>query len=652
MKRNSFKVFITVLAVTSFMLFNTCTIAATPSINLTQTPEVTRIWGADRYETAKAIAEKYSSDTVENIVLVPGNSYANAIPAAVLAYQKKAAFLLVGPSANQTKEAFDFIAKHLNTAGMVYLVGDRDQIGKDFESKLADIGCANITRISGENKIETDHLIAKELSVQIGTPVVIATSENFPDSLSISSIAAANGWPILFSENNQLPDSIKEYISSIKPSQFYITGGTVVVSAEVEAELKLIQPEAEFIRFAGKDRYDTSRQIANYFAPDASNIYLASGLQFPDGITGGMLAAQTKAPVLLINPNAQIQELSNFRTVSTITCFGGTQALSAELVRGLRQKSSVVNPYVVYSYEQMRKDAAKIQELYPEAVQLETIGQSVENRELLLLKLGKGEKKVFLNGSMHAREYMTTSFLMKLIDEYAYAYTYDEAFDNYNVKTLLDNVTLYIVPMVNPDGVNLVQNGLSAVNNPQKVKQMRLFYPKLGYASWKANINGVDLNRNFPVGWDVKSSDTKVPSSQNYKGTQPMTEPEVMAVMDLVKNNSFKIVVSYHTQGEYIFWSDKNCGSFNYLLEPMTNRLVSLTGYEKGGKIHTSGNWGAGIADWTRSLKIPTFTLELCPYRSEIPYPDSGFDDVWERVKDTGLFFAQEAIAFDGGITK
>ncbi|MFA6808918.1 MAG: M14 family zinc carboxypeptidase, partial [Eubacteriales bacterium] len=387
-----------------------------------------------------------------------------------------------------------------------------------------------------------------------------------------------------------------------------------------------------------------SSQIANYFAPHASNIYLASGLQFPDAVAGGVLAAQTKAPVILADPSKQAQDIYNVQEVRNITCFGGTQAVSAELVRVLRQKSGVVNPYVEYSYEQMLKDSSEIKRLYPDAVELVTIGQSVENRALLLIKLGKGEKKVFLNGSMHAREYITTSLLMEMVDEYAYAYTYNEKFDNYNAKTLLDNVTLYIVPMVNPDGVNLVQNGISSTSNPEKVKKIKNMQPYLGYEAWKANINGVDLNRNFPVGWDAMISNTNVYSSENFKGTAAATEPEVKALLNLLKNNQFKIVSSYHTQGELIYWSDKNCSSFNNILEPMTDRLVKLTGFKKGSKLQSYGMWGSGISDLTRAQKIPTFTLEFCPYRNDKPFPNSEFNVVWDKGKDTGLFFAQEAM--------
>ncbi|KUO66624.1 MAG: hypothetical protein APF84_04090 [Gracilibacter sp. BRH_c7a] len=624
-----------------------------------------RIAGADRYQTAAAVSQE-GWETSDYAVLTRGDHFADALCAGPLAHKYGGPILLTGPNqlnGDTLTELQRLGVKHL------FIAGGAGVVSQSVEDALKVAGIATIERIYGADRYETSAKIAEkigstgkevlstnsdfpELDVEIGSPVVIATGENYPDALSISSFAASNGWPILFSKGGSIPQSVKEYLEMIKPSHIYIIGGAGAVSALVEAEIAAHVPTSEIIRFSGKDRYETSLLIAKEFAPNPPKVFVASGQNFPDALAGGVLAAQTSDPVILIHPDTKNDLPADFKLYLEnrdlqaglqIICLGGYGAVSIHLEKLLKGEI-IVNPYVKYSYEQMLKDVERIQRAYPEIVELGSIGQSVENREHILIKLGKGEHKVFLNGSFHAREYITTTFLMKMIDEYAYAYYNKEHFGMFDVNMLLDSATLYIVPMVNPDGVNLVQNGINTVEDPRRVRSMRLLHPNLGFASWKANINGVDLNQNFPVGWNVKVTNTNVPSSENYKGLKPMTEPEAKAVMNLVESNDFKIIASYHSQGEDIFWSDKNCSSFNHILEPMADRLVRLTGYKKGPKVHDPGNWGSGIADWARLQKILTFTLELCPYLNNLPYPDSRFDDVWERVKETGLFFAQEAV--------
>lgn len=624
-----------------------------------------RIAGADRYQTAAAVSQE-GWETSDYAVLARGDHFADALCAGPLAYKYGGPILLTGPdqlNADTLTELQRLGVKHL------FIAGGAGVVSQSVEDALKAAGITTIERIYGADRYETSAKIAEkigstgkellstdsdfpELDFEIGSPVVIATGENYPDALSISSFAASNGWPILFSKGGSIPQSVKEYLEMIKPSHIYILGGEGAVSALVEAEIAAHVPTSKIIRFSGKDRYETSLLIAKEFAPNPQKVFVASGQNFPDALAGGVLAAQTSDPVILIHPNTKNDLPADFKLYLEnrdlqaglqIICLGGYGAVSIHLEKLLKGEI-IVNPYVKYSYEQMLIDVERIQRAYPEIVELGSIGQSVENRELILIKLGKGEHKVFLNGSFHAREYITTTFLMKMIDEYAYAYYNKEHLGMFDVNMLLESATLYIVPMVNPDGVNLVQNGINAVQDPQRVKSMRLLHPNLGFASWKANINGVDLNQNFPVGWNVKVTNTHVPSSENYKGLKPMTEPEAKAVMNLVESNDFKIIASYHSQGEDIFWSDKNCSSFNHILEPMADRLVRLTGYKKGPKVHDPGNWGSGIADWARLQKIPTFTLELCPYLNNLPYPVSRFDDFWEKVKATGLFFAQEAV--------
>ncbi|MEI7884623.1 MAG: M14 family zinc carboxypeptidase [Clostridia bacterium] len=104
----------------------------------------------------------------------------------------------------------------------------------------------------------------------------------------------------------------------------------------------------------------------------------------------------------------------------------------------------VVDPYHEYAYENMLEDANKLQEKYPELIRLKSIGNSVEGRDLALIEFGNGERKIFLNGATHAREYITTTYLMYMIDRYAYAYANVGIYDGYDLSKILNSITFCI----------------------------------------------------------------------------------------------------------------------------------------------------------------------------------------------------------------
>ncbi len=304
----------------------------------------------------------------------------------------------------------------------------------------------------------------------------------------------------------------------------------------------------------------------------------------------------------------------------------------------------VVNPNQTYSYEQMMADALALSEQYPDLVQLGSIGKSVEGRELLLIRLGTGPKKLLLLGAHHAREYITATFLMETADEYARAAVTGSAYGDYDLAALLKEVTVYIVPMVNPDGVNLVQNGVETVRNPEKVKAMRML--KSSYSEWKANINGVDLNRQYPCHWDVKASNTDVPSSEMYKGTVPATEPEVKAVMALCNSHDFELAASFHTKGEVIYWADSGTEEAIAADAAIAQSLADVTGYKLMPVSEDPAVYGAGFENWFRQeFKRPGFCVELTPSdKSSAPHDDTQFDAlVWKRSKYIGALLMLQA---------
>lgn len=304
----------------------------------------------------------------------------------------------------------------------------------------------------------------------------------------------------------------------------------------------------------------------------------------------------------------------------------------------MQDEKDFVNPNQTYTYEMMLTDANELAQAYPDLIEVSSIGKSVEGRELTLIKLGKGETKLLLLGTHHAREYITSTFLMETVDAYAGAY---EA----GTGNLLDSVTVYIVPMVNPDGVNLVQNGPDAAKNPEAVKAMRMLQGT--YSEWKANINGVDLNRQYPCHWEEKASNTDVPSSEMYKGTAPATEPEVQAVMKLCEENTFVLAASFHTKGETIYWADSGTEDAIPAAAPIAESLAEVTGYSMMEVSADPAVYAAGFENWFRQeYLLPGFCIELTPVgNGSLPHEDAQFDElVWSRAKGLATVLMQQAL--------
>lgn len=298
----------------------------------------------------------------------------------------------------------------------------------------------------------------------------------------------------------------------------------------------------------------------------------------------------------------------------------------------------VVNPYQAYSYETMLANTEELKRIYPDLIRTSSIGTSVEGRDLLLIEFGKGDTKIFVCGTHHAREYIATTYLMYAIDRYALAYKTNSMWGKYNPKEILDQITFCIVPMINPDGVNLVQNGIDATKNPEDVAALEIYEGSMyGYSAWKANIRGVDLNWNYDKDWSLTKNKNPRGSS-GFTGDCPYTEPETIAVSDYVDTHPFDAYLSFHTQGEIFYWADSKADP-TYVQDAI-KKDTGFTGYVDYG----TGIGGSFFDYVYRNFDKPTITVELCPYVGNYPYPDSKFDTVWDPTKNVLLVVGNEIL--------
>jgi putative cell wall-binding protein len=300
------KTIVPILILLNSILIGSPVLAATNLGSVTGSPQslsIDRLSGNTRYETAKVISEHYANGKVKNVILSTGNDFADALSASVLAHQKDAPILLVDTTVDNTRAAFDYIVQHLESTGKVYIIGGFGIVGREFETKLNDLGFGNVVRIAGRDRYETAYKIASSLKNETVSTVTISSGEQYPDALSISSFAANKGWPILLTSQAALPQETKDYLKEKKPSKVYITGGEGAISENVKSEINALLPQANVERLMGQSRFDTNINITDTFIANPTTIYLATGYGFADALAGSVMAAKDGNPILFIDPS-------------------------------------------------------------------------------------------------------------------------------------------------------------------------------------------------------------------------------------------------------------------------------------------------------------------------------------------------------------
>jgi putative cell wall-binding protein len=324
MSKQKFKGFIAIII--CFMVLS--------NLSISKASAQERISGSDRYSTAVQISQQ-GWTTSDTVVLAKGTDFPDALAGGPLAFQEDAPILLTKkdslPSVTEKE------IKNLN-AKTAILLGGTAAISSKVEKKLEKMGLG-IKRYGGSDRYATAALIAKQINSEVA---VVANGENFPDALAVAPYASKNGIPILLTKKDKLPSATKKEMD--KKTQTIIVGGTAVVSATLERKL----PGAK--RYAGNGRYSTTREIVTKLPLGNESAYIASGENFPDALTGSVLAAKKNSPIVLVKkdeiPTAVKGLLGNYKSHFVI---GGEAAVSKSAAQSLKPKSpSVENNYLTY----------------------------------------------------------------------------------------------------------------------------------------------------------------------------------------------------------------------------------------------------------------------------------------------------------------
>ncbi len=261
-----------------------------------------------------------------------------------------------------------------------------------------------------------------------------------------------------------------------------------------------------------------------------------------------------------------------------------------------------------------------------------SIGDSVMDKDIPYIKLGNGPKQLLYVAGTHANEWICSPLLMKFVEEYATAYASgDKIFDRF-AKDIYDTSTIYIVPMLNPDGIDLVTGTLDKNSNEYlNARQIARRYPSIPFPNgWKANVQGIDLNLQFPALWEqarqIKFSQGYTSyAPRDFVGDSPLEAVEAIALYDFTMNHNFELMLTYHSQGEVIYWKFLDYNPPNAL--EIGETFSSLSGYSLEDTPYASSF--AGFKDWfIQTYNLPAYTMEVGLGTN--PLPLSQFDTIYQ----------------------
>ena len=304
----------------------------------------------------------------------------------------------------------------------------------------------------------------------------------------------------------------------------------------------------------------------------------------------------------------------------------------------------IVNTAVPITSESCDQMIQEIVAAYP-FCRSELLTSTAFQRPIRTLVIGTGPRKVIYSAAHHANEWITALVLLKFAEELARAIQEGGNLGGRDARALSEAVTIYMVPMVDPDGVDLVTGAIQPGNIQYDLAQrLAQDYPAIPFPDgWKANLLGVDLNLNYPAGWlqarEIKFSQGFTrPGPRDYVGRAPLNQLETQALAGYTEVIDPDLVLAYHAQGKEIYWQfqDYEVPGARELGEQM----AEASGYALA-EVPFNSSF-AGYKDWfIQNFRRPGYTVEVG--MGQNPLPISQFDEIYRDNLPILLIAAQGA---------
>lgn len=298
------------------------------------------------------------------------------------------------------------------------------------------------------------------------------------------------------------------------------------------------------------------------------------------------------------------------------------------------EETPIVNVEKIYSsnpfYRTINNTMEQLNNRYGEMTEIREIGRSVDGNPILAFSIGKGKDSALILGGMHGREAITSVLLLDQMEEILIAYNSEDpySYGGYQTQKILDDVSLWFVPLLNPDGAEISLNKGNSLNNQGLLKSITAGDSNLG--RWKANLNGVDLNRNFTT--DKRGTVEKF-GYAFFPGIKPLSEPETQAIVDFSNTENFSGALNYHAAGEIIYW--------DMPYQKIANEISTATGYSL---VPPSNNPPMGSYDtwFLNKTGNPVLTIEIGKGFLRAPMAFEKYNGIWGKNWLTPIIFARE----------
>ncbi len=294
---------------------------------------------------------------------------------------------------------------------------------------------------------------------------------------------------------------------------------------------------------------------------------------------------------------------------------------------------AIVRTDIPITSEENARIIRELVRTYP-FMRTELLTTTAFQRPISTLVIGNGPRKVLFSASHHANEWITTLVLLRFAEEFAQAIQSDGRLYDQNARALAEAVTVYMVPMVNPDGVDLVTGAIREGNIQYDLaERLAENYPAIPFPEgWKANLLGVDLNLQYPAGW-LRAREIKFmqgftqPGPRDYVGRAPLNQFETQALAGYTEFLDPALVIALHSQGREIYWQFMDIRVPG--AEELGRKMAEASGYALADTPYASGF--AGYKDWfLQQFRRPGYTVEVG--EGVNPLPISQFDTIYRDV--------------------
>lgn len=284
-----------------------------------------------------------------------------------------------------------------------------------------------------------------------------------------------------------------------------------------------------------------------------------------------------------------------------------------------------------YRYEELMEIIYRMEQRYPDMLEVKYLWKSCDGREIPMLMLGNSKRCLVVTGGVHGRESVNPIVLLKIVEEYCKAWEKNDSFRGYPVKRMLEDCGICLLPLLNPDGYAIAMEGFDCIQNPRirQAAKMRNENP----IQWKYNGRGRDINRNFPCRSYVRK----------YAGDRPGSERETEALMEVFNHYHTIGYLDFHSRGKFIYYHRSAMSTpYNIRQRQLAEALAKGSGYalarpEEEVEIGDSG--GNTVHYYSEKFCRPALTIETVEEEADFPLSPAHQSEAYEEICHMPLKF-------------